>query len=58
MKLRIILAIIILATLTLACGGGGEWIEWNNGVNRRQRENDIPLPELDDLGEGAVEVSE
>jgi hypothetical protein len=57
MKLSVLrLALIVIVALTalcLACGPGGEWVEWQNRVLERQRENDIetptPAPELDNL---------
>ena len=43
-----LLAIAILAALTLGCGGGGEWVEWQGDVLERQRDGlptSTPTPE-------------
>jgi hypothetical protein len=45
----LILALILFAFLTLACGGGGEWSDWQKDIGDRQRNNDIPVPEVDGL---------
>ncbi len=47
MKLKALLLtlIILLATLTLACGPGGEWIEWQQDVLENQREG-LPAEEV------------
>ena len=47
--IALLIALVLAALLIIACGPGGEWIEWQNDVQERQQENDIPAPELDDL---------
>lgn len=46
MKLKaLLLTPLILATLTLACGPGGDWIEWQQDVLENQREG-LPAEEV------------